>query len=493
MKFGIRNSEFGIAAQPPRGGVRPGAWGLGIVLLVAVIAVPGCKSAAPPPTTEDVISEALPETTVVPEEFKAAEFVDSGEVEDGWIKSFDDPELEKLVDEALRNNLNLRIAATQIDTAAAAAVQAGARLKPTLDLGVGSSGAGTSAASTTDTTVGLSSTWEIDVWGKLASGAAAAEASLAATQANYEFARQSLVATTAKSWFIATQAHMLLDLAQETVGLYKQTLELVETKHEVGQVTMQDVHLARADLASAEEALRQAKGADQQARRSLELLLGRYPGAEIEARSKLPPMPPPVPVGLPAQLLERRPDLIAAESNVAAAFYLTEQAEAARLPSIALTGSVGYSTSASDFVFDLGGGLFAPLFRGGALEAQVDAADAQQTAAIAAYGQAVLKAFEEVEAGITDGKLFEEREDYLAVVLEENTGAWDLAKVQYDVGKIDLLSTLQMQARVVGSQIALVGIRNDQLINRVNLHLALGGSFEEGAEKRIVEVSAEQE
>jgi NodT family efflux transporter outer membrane factor (OMF) lipoprotein len=463
-----------------------------MTVAIALIILPACKSAAPPPTTEEVIEEALPETTEIPEEFKAAEFVDTGEVDDGWIESFGDPELEKLVNEALQNNLNLRIAATQIESAAAAAVIAGARLKPTVDLGVGATGSGTTSGSSGDAVVGLSTTWEIDVWGKHASGAAAAEASLAATQANYEFGRQSLAAQTAKAWFIATQARMLLNLGQETVDLYQQTLDLVNTKYEVGQVTMQDVHLAKADLASAQEAVRQADAADQQARRSLELLLGRYPGAEIEARSDLPPLPPPVPVGLPSGLLERRPDLIAAENTVAAAFYLTEQAEAAKLPSFAITAGVGASSGVSDMIFDLGAGMVAPLFRGGALEAQVDQADAQQKAAIAAYGQAVLKAFEEVEAGLTNGKLQSEREEFLQAVLAENTSAWELAKTQYEVGKVDLLSVLQMQARVVGSQIAMVNIRNDQLITRVNLHLALGGSFEENPEKRVVEGENEE-
>jgi outer membrane protein TolC len=105
----------------------------------------------------------------------------------------------------------------------------------------------------------------------------------------------------------------------------------------------------------------------------------------------------------------------------------------------------------------------------------------------AAYGRSVLGAFEEVEAGLTNGTLLDEREVYLEDVLENNTQAWELAKIQYEVGKIDLLSVLQMQARVVGAQIGMVNIRNDQLINRVNLHLALGGSFEEDAEKRVVE------
>lgn len=175
------------------------------------------------------------------------------------------------------------------------------------------------------------------------------------------------------------------------------------------------------------------------------------------------------------------------DHDVGALSVAPAQAEAAKLPSFALTGTVGASTDASDFIFNLGAGMVAPLFNGGALEAQVDQADAQQRATIAAYGQSVLKAFEEVEASLTNGTLYDEREEFLQVVLEENTEAWKLAKTQYEVGKIDLLSTLQMQARVVGAKIGLVNIRNDRLINRVNLHLALGGSFEEDAEKRVVE------
>jgi len=163
-----------------------------------------------------------------------------------------------------------------------------------------------------------------------------------------------------------------------------------------------------------------------------------------------------------------------------------------KLPSFAISAGVGASSGVNDMIFDLGAGIVSPLFNGGALEAQVDSADAQQRAAIAAYGQAVLKAFEEVEAGLTNGKLEEEREQFLAEVLSENEAAWELANTQYDVGRIDLLSTLQMQARVVGSRIALVNIRNQQLITRVNLHLALGGSFEEDSEKRVIEGATEE-
>jgi outer membrane protein TolC len=220
------------------------------------------------------MEEALPETTEIPEEFKAAEFVDSGEVDDGWIKTFNDPELEKLVDEAIRNNLNLRIAATQIDAAAAAAVVAGARLKPTVNMGLGATGSGTSSSGSGDAVVGLGTTWEIDVWGKLASGAAAAEASLAATQANYEFGRQSLAAQTAKGWFIATQARMLLNLGLETVDLYQQTLDLVNTKYEVGQVDLLSVLQMQARVVGAQIAMVNIRSDQLITRVNLHLALG---------------------------------------------------------------------------------------------------------------------------------------------------------------------------------------------------------------------------
>ncbi len=241
---------------------------------------------------------------------------------------------------------------------------------------------------------------------------------------------------------------------------------------------MQDVHLARADLASAEDALRQAIGGKKEVQRALELLLGRYPAAEVETADELVPVPPPVPVGLPADIIERRPDLVAAERRVASAFFLTEQARLARLPSFSLSAGVGGSSDLDDMILNLGAGIMAPLFTGGALEAQLDSATADQEAAIAAYGQSLLRAFEEVETSLTNERLFAEREVYLDTVVDENERALELARVQYDVGQIDLLSLLQIQTKWIGARIGLLRIQNDRLAQRVNLHLALGGSFE---------------
>ncbi len=180
--------------------------------------------------------------------------------------------------------------------------------------------------------------------------------------------------------------------------------------------------------------------------------------------------------------IQRRPDLVAAERRVAAAFYLTEQARLAKLPSFNITAGVGGTSNFDDAIGNLSAGLFAPLFTGGALEAQVEAATADQEAVIASYGQSLLTAFEEVETALTNETLFAERETYLESSEDNNKKAYDLSRARYDVGQTDLLSVLQIQSQWVGARVGLVNIKSDRLVQRVDLHLALGGSFETATE-----------
>ena len=431
------------------------------------------------PSQEQVLEEALPETTEIRPEW-AAPAADTGQVDDAWLATFNDPQLDALVAEALDlQNPNLRVLAAQVERAQAAARLAGSALKPTVVLGADLSGtAGPDPVEQTSAGAGIGISWEPDVWGRVQAGANAADENLRATVADFEFARQSLVANVAITWYLATELRLQADLAREVVDLLADTVSLIEKKQDVGQVGMQDVFLARADLASAEDALQQAISGQQQARRALEILLGRYPAGEIETATELVPVPPPIGAGMPSDLLERRPDIIAADRRVAAAFFLTEEARLARLPSFPLTVSVGGSSDLSGLIGDLSAGIVAPLYTGGALEAQLDIATADQNAAIAAFGATVLQALEQVEAGLTDEALLERREAFLAQSVDNNKQAYDLALKQYDVGQIDLLSVLQMQSRWIGARTGLLRVRNARLAERINLHLVLGGSFE---------------
>lgn len=456
--------------------------------LVPALLLAACASPKEPPPSEEIVEQALPDTTEIAETFGPtktwAEVVAEGAVQDGWLKSFNDPELEKIVDEALRNNRQLAVASANLKVAEQLAVQAGAALAPAVAVGGGAESTDRGDVDTSSSGASLNMQWELDIWGRLSSAAAAAEEEFRASEAELEGARQSLVAQTAKAWFLATEANLQLALSQEAIEIYAETLGIVETRVEAGAAAPQDIYLAKADLAAAQERQRQAVGALTQAVRSIEIILGRYPSAELEVAREFVPVPPPIPVGIPADLLERRPDLTAAERRVAAAFQRIESAKAAKLPSLSLTASGGSSSNdltdllgAGSNFFSLGANFVAPLDVGGGLEAQVQIETAQQEAALANYGAVALLAFGEVENGLTNEALLKERAGFLTSAVDNNADALSAAKIQYDVGATDFLSVLQMQARALNSRISLVRIKNARLAQRVDLHLALGGDF----------------
>ena len=455
-------------------------------LFAVSLAILGCESTSPPPKAQDSLSKSLPKGTTLPDSFASRLSVEVQPLQAKWVTTFRDPRLEAIVDEALRNNLNLRSASLQVESAAGLITQASSQMKPVIAAaGEGTQQSFGSSTSSNALQGALSVSWELDIWGRIRAETAAAEAQYEASVADYEYARLSLKANAAKSWFLAVETNLQLAFAKEVVGLYEKTLDIVSTKYEFGDVGMREVHLARADLASAKERLRQVDGANQIALRSLEILLGRYPSAELEVSRDFVAVPPPVPVGLPSELIERRPDLIAAERRVAAAFDLTQSARAARLPSIGLTGAAGGVNSqltdllgTGDQFWSLGANFLAPLFTGGALEAQVEISTAQQEAALAAFGQRALVALGEVETALSNESLLREREELLQSVMDDNRNAFELAQAQFEAGSIELLDVLQMQARFVNSKVALINMRNARLAERINLHLSLGGDFD---------------
>ena len=246
----------------------------------------------------------------------------------------------------------------------------------------------------------------------------------------------------------------------------------------------QAVSEAAAAVGSVRDVLRQTVQARDEALRALELLLGRYPAAEIAVAQGLAPMPAPVPIGLPSDLLERRPDVIAAERRVAAAFSRVGEAKAAQLPRIGLTA--GVSALSSDVVvlqdrnnpaFGFGANLFAPLYQGGALRAQVEIRDAEQKQAMAEYARIAQRSFGEVENALGAEFALRDRAALLARNVVENERALELAQIQYRIGSVDLRAVEQRQLALLSARTTLLRVQTERLAQRVNLHLALGGGF----------------
>jgi outer membrane protein TolC len=243
---------------------------------------------------------------------------------------------------------------------------------------------------------------------------------------------------------------------------------------------------ANASVGGYRDTLRQTEQAREQALRALELLLGRYPAAEIAVAQRLASMPAPVPAGMPSELLERRPDVIAAERRVAAAFARVGEAKAAQLPRISLTG--GGSSLSSDVillqnrdnpVWGLGGNVFAPIYQGGALRAQVDARTAEQKEAMADYARIAQRSFGEVENALSAETALREREAILSAAIRDNERALELAQIQYRVGKVDFRVVEQRQLALYGARTTRLHVQAEQLAQRVNVYLALGGGFDD--------------
>jgi NodT family efflux transporter outer membrane factor (OMF) lipoprotein len=430
----------------------------------------------------EAAQEQAPDT---PTEWQMA--AESGAVQAGWVEAFNDASLTALVLEAQANNRDLAAAAANVDRAWAFARQAGAALAPDVSIAAGANRTGgfdSSRPTTSNLSLGAQVSWEVDVWGRLRSGQRSAVASAQAVEADYRSAQESLAAATSKAYFSAIEANIQTEIARETVGILEETLRIVSVKHENGMASAQDLSLARSDLAAARERLTTVEGSFRDAVRSLEALLGRYPGAELEVRETLPAVPPPPPAGLPSELLERRPDIVAAERRVAAAFNATNQARAARLPTIGLTGDVGGASnslsnllSSENTSWRVGTNLLAPIFDGGRLREGVRIATAEQEAALAAYGQAAITAFSELETNLDQGVVVQQRIVDLEEAAAEADNAFRIARLRYDEGEEDLLNVLTIQQRVISARSSLSIAERLLLEQRVNLSLALGGSW----------------
>lgn len=453
------------------------------ILAVAVAAaLAGCALKSPPP--RDELSNEAAANRQVPHKWTAQGGAPAA-VGDGWLASFSDPQLDQLVREALAFNPDLRVAAARVEQAAAHQKVAGALLYPQVSL-LARGGGKMSGDSSGLEGVGVFVNWELDLWGRVRSGAAAAESQYVFAALDAQYARQSIAAQVAKSWFLATEARMQKALADDTVRASERLAGLAQQRLRVGVGDEYDVRLAQANLQSFRDAAQNLDLAYQQALRSLETLAGRYPGAVVAVRPELAPAPAPVPVGMPSELLERRPDVVAAERRVAVAFYRTEEAKAARLPRISLTAAV---TSISSELFVLkqqdnpvwsaGASLMAPLFLGGQLQGQVEVRTAEQKQAVAEYGRIGARAFGEVENALSAGFAVDAREAILKQAVAENERALELANIRYRVGSGDLRGVLQQSLALYAAQVSLIRVRSEQLVQRVNLYLALGGSYDE--------------
>ncbi len=409
---------------------------------------------------------------------------DSNGIQNGWITSFEDRDLNQLVREAVDNNPDLLASASKVDRARALAAQAGAALTPTVGLTAGMARADNQGAIGNRLEAGLQIGWEVDLWGRLQAGRDAAGEEYVAAESDYRFAEFSLVANTAKAYFVSIEAKLQEQLYRTRLKNLEETLRIVSVRYENGMVSRQDLALAQSDLSAAKERMITLDNVSRNATRSVELLLGRYPSGMLNMRSSLPTAPPLPPAGVPSEILEQRPDLLAAERRVAASFNRLNQAKAAKLPTISLTSNIGGASSdlssllnPANVAWRLAANLLAPIFDGGERQARVDMASAEQQQALANYTAVALAAFGQVETALDQGVTLAARAAELDTALEQAGKAYEIAKLRYQEGEIALFELLSIQDRMDQTRSNLLAIQRLQLDQRINLYLALGGDW----------------
>ncbi len=430
---------------------------------------------------------ALPEHFKEAPDWKPAQPRD-GEARGAWWSVFDDAELDALVQRVEVSNQSLRAAVGAYDQAVALAAQARAQFFPVASGNVAytrarSPGVGTANAAS----VRFAASWEPDLFGRVRRSVEAATASAQASDATLEATKLALQAQLAQDYFLLRVADAQNRLLDDTVDGYSKFLTLTRTRYQAGVVARADVAAAESQLASAQAQRADAKLARAQLEHAIAVLVGSAPADfSLPARNALPTAQrlPQIPAALPAELLERRPDIAAAERRAAAANAQIGVAQSAFFPALTIAAGGGWSgpsfgdlLSAPNRVWSLGPALAATLFDAGARSAATDAARAGFEQAAANYRQTVLAALQEVEDNLAALRILEDEARLQNEAVRAARESLEQTTNQYRAGTVSYLNVITAQATLYNAQRTELEVRGRQLTANVTLISALGGGW----------------
>jgi multidrug efflux system outer membrane protein len=419
--------------------------------------------------------------------------------EQGWKQFFHDPALQQLIQTALVNNRDLRVAALNIDAYAAQYQIQRADLFPAISATGSGSRSRTPAklSQTGESTIssqysaglGISS-YELDLFGRVRSLSEQALQQYFATEEARRTTQISLVASVANAYLTWQADKELLKLTQDTLGAFEQSYKLTSRSNEVGVASALDLSQARTSVENARVALARYTRQVAQDENSLTLLLGTGLPANIASRPLSDDLLSEVPAGLPSDLLQRRPDILQAEYNLKAANANIGAARAAFFPSISLTASAGTASPTLGGLFKGGSGTWSfapqiniPIFNAGSLRASLDYSKIQKEINVANYEKAIQTGFQEVSDGLAARETYKQQLDAQRGFVAANQDYYRLAERRYRIGVDSNLTFLDAQRQLFSAQQSLITDRLAQLNSEVNLYKALGGGWNEQTAK----------
>jgi outer membrane protein, multidrug efflux system len=460
--------------------------GMTALVMLLCLAVSGCML-GPDFTRPDPV---VPDTWV-----DAATGPDAEEstLSDWWIVFHDDT-LTSLVEEALRSNLDLQIATARIRQARAGLGMATSGLGPTADLsgsfrrGQSSSDGGVKSPTVDNYRAGFDAGWEIDIFGGIRRGIEAVDAELQATVENRRDVSVTLAAEVARNYIDLRTCQQRLLIARKNLEAQKHNAELTRQLYEGGFVSGLDVAGAKAQIATTQARIPLLQSAARQAIYALSVLIGREPGAlvsDLSAIAVMPTVPPAVPIGVPSDLLRRRPDIRLAEAEVHAATAWIGVATADLFPHFTINGSIGGNSGSSSDLFSsqsrfwsFGPSVSWNLFETGRTLSNIELRKALQEESVLAYRKTVLTAIQEVENALVASTREQEHRQSLQIALVAHRKAVDLATQLYTEGQTDFLNVLVAQRAQYLSEDSLAESDRAMAVELIALYKALGGGWE---------------
>ncbi|ALN61190.1 efflux transporter, outer membrane factor (OMF) lipo, NodT family protein [Lysobacter antibioticus] len=411
-------------------------------------------------------------------------------VQRDWWRGYNDPVLSELVERALADNTDLRLAAARVAEARALLDAQGAVQWPTLDLSLSaqrarSVGAATGRANLSSVTQPqFQAAYEVDLWGRLDALTDAARANLLASETAADSVRLSVAAAVASAYLGLRASDARLEVAQRTLASRAGARKVAQRRFDTGYSSRLELSQAEAEYRATAQVVPQLQLAIRRQEDALSVLLGRAPEAVPRGRPLTEIAAPALPsAGVPSQLLRRRPDIAQGEAQIAAADANLAAARAQLLPSLRLTGTLGSLESSllhGDPIrlWSVGGSVLAPLFNAGRLRAQVQAGAARRDQAVLGYRKTVLTAFAEVEDALAAIRYLHEQRDqaeHQRIALSE---ALRIAHNRYNEGYASYLEELDAQRNLFNAELTVVQLQADALTAEVNLYKALGGGWE---------------
>ena len=411
-----------------------------------------------------------------------------------WWDVFEDTQLQELIRTALQNNYDVRIAAARILEAQAQLGITRADQLPTIDAGAAAVNervpkqkiAAPFPYETSASSVSASMVWELDFWGKYRRATEAARANLLATEWAHRAVTNTLVSNVAASYFQLRAYDLQLEISRRTLGSRQESLQLTQTLADGGVGTMLDVRQAEQLVAVAAENIPDLERRIQQQENFISTLLGNNPGP-IARGMKLTEQPhlPEVPAGIPSRLLERRPDIRAAEAQLMAANAQIGVAKAAYFPQITLTANSGFQSSALTSLFtgpagfwNFGGSLAQPIFAGGRIKSGVRLSEARKKELVLTYQQTIQQAFRGVSdslIGYQKNREFREHQQELVLAAQD---AARLSELRYRGGATNYLQVLTNETNAFDAELGLAQAQLNELLELVDIYRNLGGGWQ---------------